>query len=79
MALTPHQLHELGTALATLEAAIGDTPDAFRTGQDHAEIVGDACVFALAMRGFIVTYDPEAAAVVAAEYERAPEQGAAMN
>ena len=74
MALTGRQLHELGLALATLEAAIGDTPEAFRTGEDHAHVVGDAAVFALAMRGFVVEYDPDRAATIAAEFERAPEQ-----
>lgn len=74
MVMTPEQLHELGMALATLEEAIGSTPDAFRTGGDHAQVVGDGAVYALAMRGFIVEYDPVRAAVVMAEYEREPEQ-----
>lgn len=75
--MTPEQLHALGMALATLEAAIGNTPEAFR-GPDHAHVVGDAAVFALAMKGFVVEYDPDRAAVVAAEFERAPEQQARL-
>jgi hypothetical protein len=76
---TPEQEHELGMALAQLEAAIGETPEAFRTGEDHAQIVGDVLVFALAMRGFVLTFDPEAAARVAAEFERSPEQAARLS
>jgi hypothetical protein len=75
----PAHLHALGLALAQLEAAIGETPEAFRTGADHAHIVGDAFVFAAAMRGFVITHDPEAAALIAAEYERSPEQGARLS
>lgn len=77
--LTPEQLHEIGMALAQLEAAIGETPEAFRTGQDHAHVVGDACVFAFAMRGFVIVANAERAAVVAAEFERSPEQGGLLS
>lgn len=68
------ELHALGMALATLEAAIGSTPEAFRTGEDHAVVVGDALVMVLARFGFTVHHDHVEAAEIAAEYERAPEQ-----
>lgn len=69
----------IGMALATLEAAIGNEAEIFRaysrrSGVSHAQVVGDAAVFALAMRGFVIVHNPTAAATVAAEYERAPEQ-----
>lgn len=72
--LDREKLHELGMAAANVEAAIESTPEAFRVDHDHAAVVGDALVFALAMKGFVVVYDEPAAARVAAEYERAPEQ-----
>ena len=72
--LTDEQLHELGMAAANLEAAVGESPEAFRVGHDHALIIGDALVFAMARKGFVVEHDPARAAVVAAEYERSPEQ-----
>lgn len=72
--MTREQLHDLGMAIATLEEAVGSTPEAFRIGHDHAAIVGDAAIFALAMKGFVVVDDPDRAARVAAEYERSPEQ-----
>lgn len=71
------RLHDLGMAAANLEAAIERTPEAFRTGHDHAAVVGDALVMALAMKGFVIEFDPDRAAVIAAAYERAPEQNPA--
>lgn len=73
--LAPEQLHDLGMALAQLEAAIEAEPGAFHYVDDHAQVVGDAAVFALAMKGFVVTFDPVQAAAIAAGYERQPEQG----
>lgn len=74
-------LHDIGMAAATVEAAIGDTPEAFRMTheEDHAVLVGDAFVFALAMKGIIVERHAGKAALVAAEYERAPEQHARLS
>lgn len=81
MALTDEQLHKLGLAVASVEAAIMADPNVFRAAdsQGHAHVVGDATVFALAMKGFVVSYDPEQAAIVAAEYERSPEQGSKLS
>ena len=78
-ALTDAQLHTIGMAVATLEAAIGDTPDAFRTGMDHAAIVGDALIFALAMKGFVVDHDHVRAAAVARSYEHDAEPTARLS
>lgn len=78
MALTPEQLHELGMAVANVEAAVGAEIEVFRAAAaehgDHAHVIGDALVFSLAMKGFVVKFDPDAAAFVAAMYERSPEQ-----
>lgn len=75
VSLTPEQLHEVGLALAQLEAAVMAEPGAFRAaGVDHAHVIGDAAVFALAMRGFVIEHVPILAATVAAEFEREPEQ-----
>jgi len=68
------QLHEIGLALAALEAAVMAEPDTFRIRTDHAHVIGDAAVMALAQRGFVVVPNAHAAAEVAAEYERSPEQ-----
>jgi hypothetical protein len=70
MALTPEQLHEIGIAIATVEAAITNEPEAFRYLDDHAHVVGDAVVMALAQRGFVVAADPIGAAIVLNEIER---------
>jgi hypothetical protein len=69
MALTPEQLHEIGMALAQVEAAVSAEPEAFRYLDDHAHVIGDACVMALAQRGFVVTADPVGAAIVLSEIE----------
>ena len=79
MDLNDEQLSELGQALASLESAIEHTPEAFENARAHAVVVGDGLVFVLAMRGFVVSFDPERASRVAAEYERQPEQAARLS
>jgi hypothetical protein len=82
--LTDDDLHEIGMAIATLEAAVGNESATFRaysarTGVSHATVVGDGLVMALAMRGFVVVHNHTIAAEIAAKYERAPEQGAKLS
>ena len=70
MSLSALQLHEIGIAIATVEAAIEHEPEAFQYLDDRAHVVGDAVVMALAQRGFVVKADTIAAAVVLSEIER---------
>lgn len=77
--LTDEQLHEIGQAVGNVERAIGETPEAFDYLADHAHVVGEMVVFALARKGFVVTADAARAALIAAEFERAPEQGARLS
>lgn len=70
MALTPEQLHDVGMAVATVEAAITAEPGAFRYLDDHAHVVGDCLVMALAQRGLVIVPNPVEAAVLIHELER---------
>jgi hypothetical protein len=69
MGLTPEQLHEIGMALAQVEAAIQAEPEAFRYLDDRAHVVGDVICMALAQRGFVIVPDQVAAAVILSEIE----------
>jgi hypothetical protein len=76
VALSGEQLHEVGLAVGRVESAIRAEPDAFRVlSADHAHVVGDMIVFALARKGFVVSFAPEQAARIAAEYEREVPEG----
>jgi hypothetical protein len=66
---TPEQLHDIGMAIAQAEAAISAEPEAFHYIDDHAQVVGDVIVMALAQKGFVVTADAIAAAVIVSELE----------
>lgn len=68
--LSPEEHRLIARAVVNLEAAIEQMPGFFRTGHDHEEIVGDALEVALAMKGFVIVYDPAGAAEVAALAER---------
>lgn len=70
MSLTPEQLHDVGMAIAQVEAAISSNPEAFRYIDDHAHVVGDVVQMALAQRGLVIRADPVAAAVLVTELER---------
>jgi uncharacterized protein YjeT (DUF2065 family) len=69
---TDEQLRALGLAAANVEAAIEKEPDAMAAHrpEDHAAAVGDALVLALALKGFIVQFSPEAARRVRNRMER---------
>lgn len=72
-AFVDSDLEALGQAVANLENAIDMNPGAFHAAFDsHIAAVGDGLIFALAMKGFVVTREPALAAEICAAYEQSP-------
>jgi hypothetical protein len=64
--MTEEQLGRLADALANVETAIATYPTMMTEGdpRSHRVIVGDSVRLALALKGFVVADDPDAAAEV---------------